>query len=140
MQLNLSNLKNPFKKSKKRVGRGESSKGKTAGKGSKGQKAREKDMPKGFEGGQTPLKWRLPKLKGFKSKKKDKIGVVTLAKIENKFSVHEIITPQKLKEKGLVEKDVVLVKIIGNKVKKRLEIKGCLLSKGAKKTLKIQDR
>jgi len=137
MLLNLSNLKNPFKKSKKRVGRGESSRGKTAGKGSKGQKARGKDMPRGFEGGQTPLKWRLPKLKGFKSKKENKIGVVALAKIEKKFSAQEIITPQKLKEKGLVRKDVALVKIIGNKAKKKFKVKGCLLSKGARKALKI---
>ena len=57
------------KTAKTRVGRGEASKGKTAGRGTKGTKARYQ-VPHGFEGGQTPLHMRLPKLRGFKNPNK----------------------------------------------------------------------
>jgi len=135
MEIGLHNLKNPFKKAKKRVGRGESSGyGKTSGKGHKGQKARGNDMPRGFEGGQTPLKWRLPKLKGFKRNVPKKMYVLTLSQIEKAFSDREIVSPETLKEKGLIKNEKFLVKII----KKKLKIKNCLLSSGAKRALKIE--
>jgi len=139
MEISLHNLSSPKRKTKKRLGRGESSGlGKSAGRGTKGQKARGKDMPKGFEGGQTPLKWRLPKLKGFKSKRKKKIQVVTLSQIEAKFEEGEIVSPKILKEKGLIEKNIFLVKIIGSKISKKIKVKDCLLSKGARQALKIK--
>ena len=72
------------KKAKSRVGRGEGSKGKTAGRGTKGTKARYQ-VPAGFEGGQMPLHMRLPKLRGFKNRNRVEFQVVNLAKLEALF-------------------------------------------------------
>lgn len=69
---------------KTRVGRGEGSKGKTAGRGTKGTKARYQ-VPAGFEGGQMPLHMRLPKLKGFKNPAKVTYQVVNLARLSDLF-------------------------------------------------------
>ena len=66
------------KKARTRVGRGEGSKGKTAGRGTKGTGAR-KNVPVGFEGGQMPIHMRLPKLKGFKNRFRTSYEVVTSA-------------------------------------------------------------
>ena len=68
------------KKAKTRVGRGEGSKGKTAGRGTKGTKARN-TVSQGFEGGQIPLHMRLPKLKGFKNPFREEYQVVNLDRI-----------------------------------------------------------
>ena len=73
------------KTAKTRVGRGEGSKGKTAGRGTKGTKARYQ-VPAGFEGGQMPLHMRLPKLKGFKNPFKVEFQVVNLDRIERRCS------------------------------------------------------
>src|SRR5699024_3185778 len=72
------------KTSKTRVGRGEASKGKTAGRGTKGTKARYQ-VPHGFEGGQTPMHMRLPKLRGFKNPTKVTFQVVNLDKLSTLF-------------------------------------------------------
>ena len=72
------------KKAKQRVGRGEASKGKTAGRGTKGTKARYQ-VPAAFEGGQMPLHMRLPKLKGFKNRFRTEYQVVNLDKIADRF-------------------------------------------------------
>lgn len=69
---------------KTRVGRGEGSKGKTAGRGTKGTKAR-KNVPAGFEGGQMPIQMRLPKLKGFKNRNKVVFQVVNVSDIQRLF-------------------------------------------------------
>jgi large subunit ribosomal protein L15 len=69
---------------KTRVGRGEGSKGKTAGRGTKGTKARYQ-VPANFEGGQMPLHMRLPKLRGFKNPNKVEFQVVNLAKLSELF-------------------------------------------------------
>ncbi len=69
------------KKAKTRVGRGEGSKGKTAGRGTKGTKAR-KNVPVGFEGGQMPIHMRLPKLKGFKNRFRTEYDVVNVGDLE----------------------------------------------------------
>ena len=69
---------------KTRVGRGEGSKGKTAGRGTKGTKARYQ-VPASFEGGQLPLHMRLPKLKGFKNRNRVEFQVVNLAKLAELF-------------------------------------------------------
>ena len=66
------------KKAKTRVGRGEGSKGKTAGRGTKGTKAR-KNVPVAFEGGQMPIHMRLPKLKGFRNRFRTEYDVVNVA-------------------------------------------------------------
>ena len=70
---------------KTRVGRGEGSKGKTAGRGTKGTKAR-KNVPAGFEGGQMPIQMRLPKLKGFKNRNKVVFQVVNVSDIQRLFT------------------------------------------------------
>src|ERR1035437_9147071 len=93
---------------RKRVGRGISAGGgKTAGRGTKGQNSRSgHNIPRKFEGGQTPLIMRLHKLKGFKSIKADKI-VVTLDEISRKFKAGETVSTATLMEKGLLKKGQV---------------------------------
>ena len=81
------------KKSKIRVGRGESGKrGKTAGRGTKGLKARGKLRP-GFEGGQTPLSMRLPKLPGFKNPNKEYFAIVNLETLNQFDAGTEVTVP-----------------------------------------------
>ena len=72
------------KKAKTRVGRGEGSKGKTAGRGTKGTKARNQ-VPASFEGGQIPIHMRLPKLKGFKNPFREEYQVVNVGRIGTLF-------------------------------------------------------
>jgi large subunit ribosomal protein L15 len=72
------------KKAKTRVGRGEASKGKTAGRGTKGTKAR-KNVPVTFEGGQMPIHMRLPKLKGFRNRFRTEYAVVNVGDIARVF-------------------------------------------------------
>ena len=137
--LDLSQLPKLKTKKRKRIGRGESSgRGKTAGRGHKGQKARSgRDIPRGFEGGQTPLKQRLPKFRGIKSRP-SRYVVLTLKQLEAKFENGETVSLTTLKEKGLVDKDVSQVKLIGDKITKKLKVKDCLLSAGARKALQIE--
>lgn len=99
-------------KSKKiRVGRGEAGRrGKTAGRGTKGQKARGKVRP-GFEGGQMPLQRRLPKLKGFKNRNKEYFALVNVGRL-NDFDAGSTITPEELREGGLIKKQG-RVKVLG---------------------------
>jgi large subunit ribosomal protein L15 len=102
-QLKLHNLAPApgSKKRKIRVGRGEGGRrGKTAGRGTKGLKARSKLRP-GFEGGQTPLAMRLPKLKGFTNPNKELFAIVNLSSFEN-FEAGSEITPESLRERGLI--------------------------------------
>ncbi|WP_349827361.1 50S ribosomal protein L15 [Brevibacterium litoralis] len=86
---------------KTRVGRGEASKGKTAGRGTKGTKARYQ-VPHGFEGGQTPLHMRLPKLRGFKNPNKVTFQVVNLDKLSTLFPEGGTVTVEDLVAKGAV--------------------------------------
>ena len=88
-------------KPKTRVGRGEASKGKTAGRGTKGTGAR-KNVPANFEGGQMPLQMRLPKLRGFKNPNKVTYAVVNLDKLQTLFPEGGDITVADLVEKGAV--------------------------------------
>lgn len=91
------------KKRKIRVGRGEAGRrGKTAGRGTKGQKARSKVRP-GFEGGQMPLQRRLPKLKGFKNRNKITYAVVNVERLAD-FDAGAIVTPDDLRDRGLAKK------------------------------------
>ena len=99
------------KKAKQRVGRGEASKGKTAGRGTKGTKARYQ-VPSAFEGGQMPLHMRLPKLKGFKNRFRTEYQVVNLDKIVERFPDGGAIGVDDLVAKGLVRDDR-LVKVLG---------------------------
>ena len=99
------------KTAKTRVGRGEASKGKTAGRGTKGTKARYQ-VPAAFEGGQMPLHMRLPKLKGFKNRFRTEYQVVNLDKIAERFPQGGTIGVEDLVDKGLV-RDNRLVKVLG---------------------------
>ena len=94
-----------------RVGRGEGSKGKTAGRGTKGTKAR-KNVPARFEGGQTPLHMRLPKLSGFKNNNKVVFQVVNLDRIAALFPQGGSINPDALAEAGAVRRGQP-VKVLG---------------------------
>ncbi|MGC3022848.1 MULTISPECIES: 50S ribosomal protein L15 [unclassified Brevibacterium] len=89
------------KTTKTRVGRGEASKGKTAGRGTKGTKARYQ-VPHGFEGGQTPMHMRLPKLRGFKNPAKVTFQVVNLDKLSALFPEGGDVTVADLVAKGAV--------------------------------------
>ncbi|MEA4942857.1 MAG: 50S ribosomal protein L15 [Propionicimonas sp.] len=97
---------------KTRVGRGEGSKGKTAGRGTKGTGAR-KNTPENFEGGQMPLHMRLPKLRGFSNPFRVEYQVVNLAKLASLYPDGGEVTPADLVTKGAV-RDGELVKVLGN--------------------------
>jgi large subunit ribosomal protein L15 len=96
---------------KTRVGRGEASKGKTAGRGTKGSKARYQ-VPVGFEGGQMPIHMRLPKLRGFKNPFKVEFQVVNLGRINDLFPEGGEVSPTTLVAKGAVRKGAP-VKVLG---------------------------
>ncbi len=97
---------------KTRVGRGEASKGKTAGRGTKGSKARTQ-VPIGFEGGQMPLTRRLPKLKGFSNARfKTTYQVVNLHRLAALYPDGGAVTPEDLAAKGAVRPGE-LVKVLG---------------------------
>ena len=97
---------------KTRVGRGEASKGKTAGRGTKGTKARYQ-VPERFEGGQMPLHMRLPKLKGFKNPFRTEYQVVNLDKLAALYPQGGEVTVADLVAKGAVRKNQ-LVKVLGS--------------------------
>jgi large subunit ribosomal protein L15 len=99
------------KTAKTRKGRGEASKGKTAGRGTKGTKARYQ-VPVRFEGGQMPLHMRLPKLKGFKNPNKTEYQVVNVAMLGKLFPDGGTVSVADLVEKGAVRKGQ-LVKVLG---------------------------
>ena len=99
------------KKAKTRVGRGEASKGKTAGRGTKGTKARYQ-VPAAFEGGQMPLHMRLPKLKGFTNRFRTEYQVVNVDKIADRFPQGGTVGVEDLVSAGLV-RDGQLVKVLG---------------------------
>jgi len=97
---------------KTRVGRGEASKGKTAGRGTKGTGAR-KNVPAHFEGGQMPLHRRIPKLKGFTNPFKVSYQVVNVTRIQELFPEGGTVTVADLVAKGAVRSSS-LVKVLGD--------------------------
>ncbi|WP_045877463.1 50S ribosomal protein L15 [Pseudofrankia sp. DC12] len=97
---------------KMRVGRGEGSKGKTAGRGTKGSKAR-KQVPATFEGGQMPLHMRIPKLKGFKNRWRTEYQVVNVATLAELFPQGGQVGVDDLVKAGAVRKNA-LVKVLGD--------------------------
>ncbi|GAB41151.1 MULTISPECIES: 50S ribosomal protein L15 [Gordonia] len=100
------------KTEKTRVGRGEGSKGKTAGRGTKGTKAR-KNVPAAFEGGQMPIHMRLPKLKGFTNPNRVEYQVVNVGDIAKLFPQGGTIGVDELVAAGAVRKNQ-LVKVLGD--------------------------
>jgi large subunit ribosomal protein L15 len=112
----------PGSKTKRtRVGRGEGSKGKTAGRGTKGTKAR-KNVPATFEGGQMPIHMRLPKLKGFRNRFRTEYDVVNVGDLNRLFPDGGEVGLEELVAKGAVRKNT-LVKVLGDgKLAAKLEI------------------
>lgn len=100
------------KTAKTRVGRGEGSKGKTAGRGTKGSRARGQ-VPATFEGGQTPIHMRLPKLKGFRNRFKVEYQVVNLERLAELFPAGGEVGPAELVKAGAVRKGRP-VKVLGD--------------------------
>src|SRR6476619_6773542 len=100
------------KTAKTRVGRGEASKGKTAGRGTKGTKARYQ-VPAACEGGQMPLHMRLPKLKGCKNRFRTEYQVVNLDRVAELFPQGGTVGVEELVAKGAV-RDNCLVKVLGD--------------------------
>ena len=99
-------------KAKTRVGRGEGSKGKTAGRGTKGSKARN-NISEAFEGGQMPLHMRTPKLRGFTNPFRTEFQVVNLDRIASLFPEGGEVNPQTLVEHGAVRAGLP-VKVLGS--------------------------
>ena len=95
-----------------RVGRGEGSKGKSAGRGTKGTKAR-KQVPATFEGGQMPIHMRLPKLKGFRNRFRTEYEIVNVGDINRLFPQGGAIGVDDLVAKGAVRRSS-LVKVLGD--------------------------
>ncbi|MGH3752114.1 MAG: 50S ribosomal protein L15 [Pseudonocardiaceae bacterium] len=100
------------KTAKTRVGRGGGSKGKTAGRGTKGTKAR-KNVPAVFEGGQMPIHMRLPKLKGFRNRFRTEYQVVNVGDLARLFPDGGTVGPEQLVALGAVRKGSP-VKVLGN--------------------------
>ena len=122
------------KTAKTRVGRGEASKGKTAGRGTKGTKARYQ-VPERFEGGQMPLHMRLPKLKGFKNPFKTEYQVVNLDKLAALYPEGGEVTVEDLVAQGAVRKNS-LVKVLGQgEISVALEVKVDAASASAKEKI-----
>ena len=120
----------------KRLGRGQGSgQGKTAGKGHKGQNARSGGgVAIGFEGGQTPLFKRIPK-RGFTNFTRVEYAVVNLDTL-NRFEDGAVVTPEVLKETGIVKKQLNGIKVLGNgKLEKKLTVKCNKISASAKKAI-----
>lgn len=122
------------KTAKTRVGRGEASKGKTAGRGTKGTKARYQ-VPEAFEGGQTPLHMRLPKLRGFKNRFKTTYQVVNLDKLSELYPQGGAVSVEDLVAKGAVRKGQP-VKVLGTgDITAAVQITGVRFSGSAKEKI-----
>jgi large subunit ribosomal protein L15 len=125
--MDLSNLKPPkgMKHPKKRIGRGQGSgNGKTAGRGHKGAKSRSGfKFKRGFEGGQMPLHRRVPK-RGFHNPFRVEYEVVNLDVLAARFDADTVITPELLREHGLVQGDKSPIKILARgDISKKLTVR-----------------
>ena len=135
--MKLNNLLSKNKRAKKRLGRGiGSSKGKTSGRGHKGQKSRSGVAIKSFEGGQMPLYRRLPK-RGFISLNREKIALINLSKIqeilEKKKQLPNKIDLNTLQKLKLVKKKYKKIKLLGSgELKSKFDIEVNFVSNSAK--------
>ena len=139
MELNTLNTK--AKKNTKRLGRGiGSSKGKTCGRGHKGQKSRSGVAIKSFEGGQMPLYRRLPK-RGFKNFKKKKIALINLSRIEKLLQGKKIMNNSKisllvLQKFKLINKKYKKLKLLGlGDIKEKFDVEVNFISNSAKEKI-----
>ncbi|MCJ7780763.1 MAG: 50S ribosomal protein L15 [Acidimicrobiia bacterium] len=135
--MKLHHLRPPAgsKKRKIRVGRGEAGRrGKTAGRGTKGLKARSK-VRRGFEGGQMPLQRRMPKLRGFTNPNRVEYTVINVERL-NAFDAGSTVTADDLRAGGLV-KHRGKVKVLGEgEIDRALTIKAHAFSLGAVEKIK----
>ena len=134
-------LNNKSSRNKKRLGRGiGSSKGKTSGRGHKGQKSRSGVAIKSFEGGQMPLYRRLPK-RGFKSIKNKGIALMNLSRIQeiinkNKISLNTKINLQNLQKSNLINNKYRKLKLLGSgDIKNKFDFEVNFISKSAKEKI-----
>ena len=139
MKLNTLNFKPS--KNKKRLGRGiGSGKGKTAGRGHKGQKSRSGVAMKSFEGGQMPLYRRLPK-RGFNPIKKNDIAILNLQQLQKfiskkKLNSQNLINLIQLKKNKILKNKIDKIKLLGNgNIKDKINIEVDFISKSAKKKI-----
>jgi large subunit ribosomal protein L15 len=134
--MQLHQLKPNPKAKKKRIGRG-GAHGTTATRGTKGQKSRSGGgRGPSFEGNAVPLFRKTPKLRGFKSLKPKNI-VANLSQIETFFENGEIVNPNTLFHKGIINSNKGTVKILGNgEIKKKTIFENCLVSKAAEEKIK----
>jgi len=139
--MKLKSLSSNYRKSKKRLGRGiGSTKGKTSGRGHKGQKSRSGVAIKSFEGGQMPLYRRLPK-RGFVSNKKKSIALLNLSKIQDIFKRKKMLPNTKinlvnLQKVNLINKKYKKIKLLGSgDVSEKFEAEVNFISKSAKEKI-----
>lgn len=132
MQISGKNLNSGYKKDKKRPGRGISAGGgKTAGRGTKGQKSRAgHNIPRQFEGGQSNLSLRLPKVRGFKGRDR-KIVEISLDKLDKKFKNNDVVSTESLIKSGLIKKGQTAKILANGELSKVLKIEGISISKSA---------
>ena len=139
--MKLNTLNSRWSKNKKRLGRGiGSTKGKTSGRGHKGQKSRSGVAIKSFEGGQMPLYRRLPK-RGFKSIKSKDIALINLSKIQDtinkkKILLNTIINLQNLQKLNLINNKYRKLKLLGSgDIKNKFDVEVNFISKSAKEKI-----
>jgi len=139
--MKLNTLNSKLSKNKKRLGRGiGSSKGKTCGRGHKGQKSRSGVAIKSFEGGQMPLYRRLPK-RGFKSIKDKGLAMINLSKIQEIIKKKKILPNKKinllnLQESKLVKNKYRRLKLLGSgDIKEKFDVEVNFISKSAKEKI-----
>jgi len=123
------------RKERKRVGRGNGSgHGSTAGRGDKGQNSRAGgSKAPGFEGGQTPLAMRLPKLPGFTNRSRIEFDVVNVSRLEEIFSDGDVVDCDSLVAKGVIKTISTPIKVLGNgEITKKLTVRVTKVSGSAK--------
>ena len=138
MQLHDLTPSKGSRKNRKRVGRGHGSgHGGTSTRGYNGQKSRAGGgKGPGFEGGQTPLAMRLPKLPGFKNPFRVEYIPVNVSRLEEKFADGDVVDGDTLKEKGIIKHADALVKVLGDgEISKKLTVKVSKVSEGAQKKI-----
>ena len=135
MQLNDLRPAEGAKKARKRIGRGNASgHGTTAGRGTKGQLSRSGGgKGAGFEGGQTQLAMRLPKLPGFTNRNRVEYAPVNVSRLEEKFADGDTVDTDSLIAAGIIKREYELVKVLGNgEITKKLTVKVDKVSASAK--------
>ena len=124
----------PEAKTRKRVGRGPGSGlGKTSGRGENGQKSRSgATIPAWFQGGQTPLYRIVPKRQFNNARFKTEYATINLSDLNKMFNDGDVVTPELLKEKGIIKKQLCGVKVLGNgELEKKLTVKANRFSSSA---------